>query len=102
MSPEDVAQSDAMAACVERASGFFPSMTKDDGEALSGRMGKMKPDNWRVGGDGAFVLEVPDTGPNRSSPFLFTCSGNLKRRAIDLVELDGTAKRPPAGQTWSY
>ena len=90
---------DALVACSERSDELFPQMSDGSYEL---RAGEPKAENLRSGKDGYFVLEIPDLGPGATSPFLWTCTGNLKNRVINFVEFDGIAKRPTGGKVWSF
>lgn len=91
---------DAFAACMEKAEKLFPQVSNDP--SLDNKAGEMKANNWRIGPDAHFVLEVPSVASDRMSQNLFTCAGNSKRRVVEMIELDGVLKRPAIGETWSY
>ena len=84
-----------MIACMSQTEKLFPeieTLREDDDDRMS----------WRVDNKRRFVEEIVGADAFGARGVLFRCSGDLKTRQIDRIELGSKIKRPAAGESWSF
>jgi hypothetical protein len=96
------AEADAWAACISKLEAVFPqtAATLDsEGDTLEDEEDFARPP-FRYLSTGGFVLEFTPA-KNRAQP-LFSCTGDINRRQITSVQLNGIIKRPAEGEAWGF
>ena len=97
MSPEEEAQMAALLACSERADSAFPVLTE-----MPDTADEETSDEFRVDPAGAYVWTAKVRGKGRPLPDELICSGSLKDRTVEFIELNGVRKRPQPQEVWKF
>ncbi len=95
MTAEEEAKMAVLVACGEKIETVFPSINEipNSPESDDDESGSID-----IAPNGDFVLSAS----NRRPEIAFACTGNSKRRQIDMIEFGGQTKKPAEGQNWSY
>ena len=93
---------EVFARCLERMTKAGIPADSGHGQRLDLENGLPRDDQTKLYSDGRFLIEIPAKAPAKPSEIIFGCSGNYKKRTLELVQLGDNTRSPRAGENWDY